>query len=57
MRGLARLPERQRQALVLRAIDDVPYEDVAAHFALNRNAAGQLVHRARRGLAVQFTLE
>ena len=57
MRGLARLPERQRQALVLRAIDDVPYEDVAAHFALNRNAAGQLVHWARRGLAVQFTLE
>jgi RNA polymerase sigma-70 factor (ECF subfamily) len=48
--GMAQLPERQRTALALRALDDQGYDALAERFDLTENAAVQLVHRARRNL-------
>jgi RNA polymerase sigma-70 factor (ECF subfamily) len=50
------LPPRQREALALRALDGAGYDELAAHFALNENAAIQLVHRARRNLSALVAL-
>jgi RNA polymerase sigma-70 factor (ECF subfamily) len=50
LQGLARLPERQREALRRRAIDGEGYDAVAARLDVTENAAVQLVHRARRSL-------
>ena len=50
LRHMAQLPPRQREALVLRALDGRDYHELAEHFALTENATVQLVHRARRNL-------
>jgi RNA polymerase sigma-70 factor (ECF subfamily) len=48
--GMAELPPRQREALVLRALDGRGYDELAERFELKENAVVQLVHRARRNL-------
>jgi RNA polymerase sigma-70 factor (ECF subfamily) len=51
VRGALRaLPERQRQALFLQAYADQPNDEIGAALGLTANAAGQLLHRARRSL-------
>jgi RNA polymerase sigma-70 factor (ECF subfamily) len=50
LRRMHELPPRQREALVLRALDGRGYDELAEHFTLTENAAVQLVHRARRNL-------
>jgi RNA polymerase sigma factor (sigma-70 family) len=55
---LARLPERQRDALVAIALDGLPRADVAATMGVSEGALRQLVHRARttlRGAATAVT--
>lgn len=48
---LARLPELDRAALLLRALDGMPYEEIAAALGLTVAAAKVKVHRARLRLA------
>jgi RNA polymerase sigma-70 factor (ECF subfamily) len=48
--ALARLPEGERAALLLRADFDLPYEDVAAALGISETAAKVRVHRARARL-------
>lgn len=56
VRGALRaLPERQRTALFLHTYADRPNDEVGAALGLTANAAGQLLHRARRSL--QSSLE
>lgn len=43
----ARLPERQREALALREVGELSYEDIAAAMQMNSNAVAQLISRAR----------
>jgi RNA polymerase sigma factor (sigma-70 family) len=55
---LARLPERQRDALVAIALNGLPRADVAAAMGVSEGALRQLVHRARttlRGAATAVT--
>ncbi|MDR1991003.1 MAG: RNA polymerase sigma factor [Acidobacteriaceae bacterium] len=47
---LQTLPEIDRAALVMRATDEVPYEEVASALGLSVAAAKVKVHRARRRL-------
>ena len=51
---LARIPLRQRRALVLRYVEDRDPSDIAATFGLNRPAFEQLMWRARRNLAKEY---
>ena len=44
--ALARLPERQRIALVLRYYEDLPVEQVATVLGCRRGAAASLINRA-----------
>lgn len=48
---LQRLPEIDRAALLLRAQEDMPYEEIAAVLGLSLSAAKVKVHRARLKLA------
>jgi RNA polymerase sigma-70 factor (ECF subfamily) len=48
---LARLPERQRAALCLTAIEGLSYAEVAAALEISESAVKALVHRARASLA------
>ncbi len=41
------LPEQQRSAILLRALEGRGYDDIAAELGLSRGAVHQLVHRAR----------
>lgn len=43
----ARLPERQREVLALRELDDLSYDEIAEIMAMNRNSVAQLISRAR----------
>jgi RNA polymerase sigma factor (sigma-70 family) len=55
---LARLPERQRDALVAIALNGLPRADVAVTMGVSEGALRQLVHRARttlRGAATAVT--
>jgi RNA polymerase sigma factor (sigma-70 family) len=47
MSELARLPERQRSALVATALNGRPHADVALSMGISEQAVRQLVHRAR----------
>ena len=47
------LPERQRQALLLREVGDLGYEEIGAAAGMSPGAARQAVHEARRALAEQ----
>jgi RNA polymerase sigma factor (sigma-70 family) len=46
----ARLPERQREALALRELEEMSYDEIAAIMEMNRNSVAQLISRARIGL-------
>jgi RNA polymerase sigma factor (sigma-70 family) len=48
--GLSRLPERQRQAMVLRELEGRSYEEIAAGLGGTRSAVRQLLNRARNAL-------
>jgi len=53
--ALNALPERQRQAMFLQVYADRPNDEIGDALGLTANAAGQLLHRARRSL--QSSLE
>jgi RNA polymerase sigma factor (sigma-70 family) len=48
---LARLPERQRSALVLRELEGMPHAEIASVLDISEPASRLLVLRARQGLA------
>jgi len=48
---LAQLPERQRAALCLTAVEGLSYAEVAAALEISESAVKALVHRARTSLA------
>jgi RNA polymerase sigma-70 factor (ECF subfamily) len=50
-RELARLPERQRAALCLTAVEGLSYAEVAEALEISESAVKALVHRARTALA------
>jgi len=52
---LARLPERQRAALCLTAVEGLSYADVAAALEISEAAVKALVHRARATLVEHFS--
>jgi RNA polymerase sigma factor (sigma-70 family) len=45
-----RLPERQREALALRELEELSYDEIAAIMEMNRNSVAQLISRARINL-------
>jgi RNA polymerase sigma-70 factor (ECF subfamily) len=49
--ALAALPERQRQALLLREWRQLSYAEIAEELGLPPAAVGPLLYRARRALA------
>ncbi|MFO7898594.1 MAG: sigma-70 family RNA polymerase sigma factor [Planctomycetota bacterium] len=50
-RALAELPDRQREALTLRAFEQMPYREIAAVMEMPINTVKTLIHRARVRLA------
>jgi RNA polymerase sigma factor (sigma-70 family) len=46
----ATLPERQREVLVLRELEDLSYDEIAELMEMNRNSVAQLISRARINL-------
>ncbi|MGE0068559.1 MAG: RNA polymerase sigma factor, partial [Solirubrobacterales bacterium] len=46
----ARLPERQREALALRELEEMSYDEIAQVMGMNRNSVAQLISRARINL-------
>jgi|GEM_PF-1009586 len=46
----ARLPERQREALALRELEGLSYDEIAELMEMNRNSVAQLISRARINL-------
>ena len=48
---LQRLPEIDRAALLMRAMDEMPYEEIARALGLSLAAVKVKIHRARLGLA------
>jgi RNA polymerase sigma-70 factor (ECF subfamily) len=46
----AELPERQREALALRELEDLSYDEIAELMGMNRNSVAQLISRARISL-------
>lgn len=49
------LPERYRAVLLMREVDDLAYEEIAERLGMNQNAVAQLLHRARKRLALELT--
>lgn len=49
--GLMHLPEVDRTALLMRALDDMPYEEIARTLKISLASAKVKIHRARRALA------
>jgi RNA polymerase sigma-70 factor, ECF subfamily len=49
------LPPRQRAAVILRYVDDLPVDDVARVMGLGRRAAESLLARARRTLTEELS--
>jgi RNA polymerase sigma-70 factor (ECF subfamily) len=49
--ALAALPERQRQALLLREWQQLSYAEIAEELGIAPAAVGPLLYRARRALA------
>ena len=50
VRGLQRLSEIDRAALIMRAVDELPYDEIAAALGLTLAATKVKIHRARRAL-------
>ena len=48
--GLRRLPEVDRAALVMRAMEDMSYEEIARALGISLAAVKVRIHRARRAL-------
>jgi RNA polymerase sigma-70 factor, ECF subfamily len=48
---LQKLPEVDRSALLMRAVDEMPYEEIARALELSLAAVKVKIHRARRALA------
>lgn len=48
--GLQKLPEIDRAALLMRALEDLPYEEIARSLGISEAAARVKVHRARMQL-------
>ena len=46
----AGLPERQREALALKELEELSYDEIAAIMGMNRNSVAQLISRARINL-------
>ena len=44
------LPERQREALALKELEELSYDEIAAVMGMNRNSVAQLISRARINL-------
>jgi RNA polymerase sigma-70 factor (ECF subfamily) len=57
MAALQTLPEVDRAALLMRADDELPYEDIASALGLSVAAARVKVHRARLRLAELRTMQ
>jgi RNA polymerase sigma factor (sigma-70 family) len=53
--GMAKLPDRQREALLQIAVEGRPQDEVAAGLGLSEGAVRQLVHRARTSLRATAT--
>ena len=51
------LTERQRQALILLGVQDMPMEDAARKLKTNRNALYKLLHDARLRLKNRLSIE
>ena len=51
--ALAELPERQREALWLRAVEGLSYAEVAEALATSEPSVKALIHRARVALAAK----
>ncbi len=49
--GLQKLPEIDRAALVMRAFDDMPYEEIARALGISLAAVKVKIHRARLALS------
>jgi RNA polymerase sigma-70 factor (ECF subfamily) len=49
--GLQKLPEVDRAALLMRAFDDMPYEEIARALGISLAAVKVKIHRARLALA------
>jgi RNA polymerase sigma-70 factor (ECF subfamily) len=56
-RGLARLPERQRAALLLRTQQDLGYDEIAGVIGTSSASVKSLLHRARANLLVLMKQE
>lgn len=56
-RGLAKLPADQREAVRLRVVEDLPYEEVAARLGLTAAGVRTRVWRALQRLADDLQLE
>ncbi len=56
-RELAALPERQRAALLLSAVDGTSYAEIAVALGVTEKAVKALVHRARATLAARLAVE
>jgi RNA polymerase sigma-70 factor (ECF subfamily) len=49
--GLQELPEIDRAALLMRALDDMPYEEISRALGISLSSAKVKIHRARLALA------
>lgn len=54
VRALQRIPDTQREALVLRELDGRPYKEIAAILDISLSALQTLLFRARRSLAEEL---
>ncbi|MCK4374347.1 MAG: sigma-70 family RNA polymerase sigma factor [Candidatus Brocadiae bacterium] len=53
-RSIRRLPERQREAIVLYAFEQMSYREIADALEVPMNTVKTLIHRARANLAREF---
>src|SRR3954465_8442020 len=53
--AVKQLPERQRNAVLLREIDGLSYEEIASALGVGDGAVRQLLHRARTNLRAGLT--
>jgi len=55
--AIARLPERQREAIVLHAFEQMTYREIADVLEMPVNTVKTLIHRARANLAQMLAME
>lgn len=54
--AIARLPERQRMALVLAKYEELPYDEIGRVLGVSEKAIKSMVHRARETLRVELAV-